>query len=173
MEELNNMLQWLEGLTGRIGGFDGELDRLVEEKKDVILQLNRDQLKYGRDSGGNLLTPDYLSDPYFKTPEAAQDYANMKYRLEAGHWFLIKHPLNYPGKPKNTPNLIVRGDFQHGMHITTGAGRHTIDSTYDASGDIESKYNDKVFGLSPEAVRYLWEVYLANPLFGYVWDVDA
>ena len=101
----------------RIDNVPEVVEALVSMHQDVLLSLNRDQMLLGRNADGELLTPDYLSDPYFKTQEQAVAYANMKYGLEAQHKTRMSTMLDYPDKPKNTPNLIVTGEFQDGCSL--------------------------------------------------------
>ena len=133
------------------------LDKVVSDNKDVLLSLNRDQMLLGRDADGDVLSPSYLQDPYFKTQAAAQSYARMKYALESSHRSLLWTPVKlYPEKDRNTPNLIVTGLFQNGLFITTGGGSFDINSSYVASGDINRKYKGRVFGIAPKSKEYFY-----------------
>lgn len=132
-----------------------------------LLSLNRDQMLSGRDAGGDLFTPDYLSDPYFDSPEAtitAEGYANMKYFLEPSHKARLHNPMIYPDKPKNTPNLIVTGPFQNKMFIEIGFETYKIGSKYPDSGDINDKYKGLVFGLAPRSNEYAWREFIRTYL---------
>lgn len=122
----------------------------------------------GRNAEGEVLTPSYLEDPYFHTQEAAQAYASMKYGLELVHKSRLTFPLNYPDKERNTPNLIVTGDFQNGMFLRTMTDSFLIDSGYDESRDIEQKYNNKVFGLAPLAKEFWWNYRLGIAIRRYI-----
>ncbi len=135
------------------------LAETVSRTSDIILDLNKDQLLYGRNSKGEELTPDYLSDPYFETPAAAHTYAAMKYRLEnlhKGRMHYIGVQL-FPDKKKNTPNLLVSGNwfFNH-MFISVSKDSFTIGSTGQAAPDIEQKYGAKIYGLAPQSIQFYY-----------------
>ena len=134
----------------------------VAQSKDVILSLNKDQLLAGRNADGEVLTPTYTGDPYFKTAKAANAYKKMKMKLESMHRARMRFDniLPYPAKSDDTPNLIVTGMFQEGMFIDVYAGAYEIGSMYHDSDDIERKYDNKVFGLSPESKELYWNDYL-------------
>ena len=82
------MIEKIERLQQSVNRVPEKVSEVVRENQEVLLSLNRDQMLLGRDAEGNILTPGYLDDPYFDTPEQAETYANMKYRLEADS-FLI------------------------------------------------------------------------------------
>lgn len=161
-------MERLQETKSRIDNIDSVISDVVEKNKQVLLSLNRDQMLLGRNSEGELFTPDYLNDPYFKTTAQAQSYAAKKYRLEGEHKARIENILNYPDKPRNTPNLIVTGPFQDSMVIETTGDSFTIDSFYIDTPDIESKYKFKVFGLAPLSVEYFWKNYLLLALRAYL-----
>ena len=130
----------------------------VEKEKEMILSLNRDQLLAGRNSDGQLLSPGYLQDPYFKTKGQAEAYLRMKLALESMHKsrMMFANVLNFPVKPSVTPNLIVKGNFHDGMFMNVSGDKMVFGSTYEESNDIEQKYDNKVFGLTDEAKRVFW-----------------
>lgn len=136
------------------------IDKAVSDYKSDILSLNKDQMLLGRDNEGIPFSPSYLQDPYFKNQEAAQAYARMKYALESHHNSLMWVTDLYPHKDRDIPNLIVSGTFQGAMFITTGSGKYTIGSRYEDASDINAKYNNKVFGLAPEAKNYLYRHFI-------------
>ncbi len=162
------MMERLQEAKSRIDNIDSVISEVVEKNKQVLLSLNRDQMLLGRNSEGELFTPDYLNDPYFKTTAQAQSYASMKYNLEGKHKARIENTLNYPDKPRNTPNLIVTGPFHDMMTIYTIADSFVIDSWYMDTLEIESKYKFKVFGLAPLSVEYFWKNYLLLALRAYL-----
>lgn len=165
---IESKLAYITERLDRIENIDRCLNEVVEKNAHELLELNRDQMLLGRNSSGDPFTPDYLSDSYFKTPVAAKAYADMKYRLESVHRARIRLPLNWPDKDKNTPNLIVTGQFQDGMYIRVAQGSFTIDSTYVDSRDIEAKYNGQVFGLAPLAKEFWWDYRLREELRRYI-----
>lgn len=132
------------------------VQKVVSEKQDVLLSLNTDQMLLGRDAKGNVLTPGYTDDPYFKTPKAAKAYKDMKVKLEASHKGRMSNVQLYPDKDTNTPNLIVTGPFQDAMFINVSSKAYTIGSTYVDASDINNKYNNAVFGLAPRPKAYFY-----------------
>ena len=158
-------------LSGRTSSFYTVIDKTVEKEQDVLLSLNRDQMLLGRNTDGDPFTPSYLDDPYFKTSEQAQAYANMKKALESIHRSRIENPINYPDKDSNTPNLIVTGPFQDSMFIQSESDSFFIDSRYEDSGDIENKYNGKVFGLAPLSMEFFYTYYLLEQLKIHLYEL--
>lgn len=141
------------------------INKTITDNKDVLLALNRDQMLLGRDNEGNVLSPSYLNDPYFSSPEKAQAYARMKYGLEPYHKSMLWFPMQlYPDKERNTPNLIVTGSFQDAMFITASSNSFTIGSTYIDSEDIETKYHNKVFGIAPNSKEYFYREFIRTLL---------
>lgn len=142
------------------GGIYEVAAKVAAREKSVLLDLNRDQLLSGRNAEGSLLSPDYLTDSYFDTRERAEAYAKRKDSLLDGHNSLIRHRGLYPGKPRNTPNLIVTGPFQDGMHILVSGRDYEIDSSYRDAGNIKRKYDNRVFGFAPPSVEYFFNEYI-------------
>ena len=123
IKELKDRIDRYQTIINNIRSVPKEIDESVSRNKDVLLSLNRDQMLLGRNAQGDLFTPTYLNDPYFKTKKRAEAYANMKYKLESGHKSLLwNNEQVYSNKPKDTPNLIVTGPFQNAMFITIGVG---------------------------------------------------
>ncbi len=171
MEWISNLIGKFETVSKNISTVDTVIERVAEQNKDVILSLNKDQLLFGRNTDGDLLSPSYLDDPYFKTEKQAQWYAGMKYNLERAHAARIHNPQLFVTKPRNTPNLIVSGAFQGGMLIVIGGNRFEISSTYEDTADIESKYNYKVFGLAEVSHQYFYANYLHEELLRYIYGM--
>lgn len=158
----------------RVDNWPEVIETIVARYGHELVGLNQCQLLLGRNTDGELLTPTYLNDPYFKTNAQAQSYAAMKRRLEWAHRPRLIFPLNYPNKPSDTPNLIVRGNFYDGMYITRTAEDFTIGSkplaplTLADADDIEQKYNNKVFGLAPLSIEFWWNYRLRQELYDYI-----
>lgn len=169
IQRLISKVEKIQKNIERVGDVVGDV---VSERQDVILSLNKDQMLLGRDAEGSVLSPSYLNDPYFKTPNQAQRYAGMKYSLESKHRAMIENPTLYPSKDKNTPNLIVTGPFQGGMFIRSSVDSFTIGSTYRDSGEIDSKYRGVVFGLSPESKEFFYNHYLKERLKSLIYGVQ-
>ncbi len=142
----------------------------VTYNADELLDLRKDEILLGRDSDGQPFSPGYTEDPYFKTPQQAAAYAAMKDRQLAGHNARIMHPLSYPGKDRDTPNLIVTGSFQDAMFIRTDRTSFIIGSQYDDASAISAKYGGRVYGPGPEAKKYFWRWILFPALYSHIWQ---
>lgn len=166
MITIRGLIDNINSAYERINRIDTVITKVAEEKNDVLLSLNRDQMLSGRDTDGNSFTPGYTDDPYFKTKEKAESYKRMKEGLEVTHRGRIRfsNAQLYPNKDSNTPNLIITGPFQDNMFINTSPTAYEIGSSYTDSNDIESKYNNKVFGLAPKSKEYFWENFLLPEL---------
>lgn len=160
MSSIGEIINRLEVLKRRIKLIPDKVSTIAKNNQDVLISLNKDQMLLGRNIDGAKLTPDYLNDPYFKSIEAAKSYAAMKYHLESKHKARIENPTLYPDKDRNTPNLIVTGPFQDSMFINMRSDSFLIGSSYRDSDDIERKYNNLVFGLSPESKEYFYKTHL-------------
>jgi hypothetical protein len=134
----------------------------VNNTLDVVANLNTAQLLYGRDADGELLTPTYLDDPYFKgNKKRAEAYMEKKTRLSPQ---LMSHIQLFPQKPEETPNLIITGTWFHNyFYATAGGGKYTIGSTGLAADDIQKKYESyghRIFGLSKPARDFYYRYYI-------------
>ena len=134
----------LHELQRRLGGFDliTELSASVEETKDEIVALNKEQLLRGLDSDGNYLSPKYSEDPYFKSHESAKRYAEWKKKIEPKR-----------DKPFDVPNLYITGRY-HGT-IDISVTQETMITTSDdpSAGSIEQKFTDVIYGLNDDSKR--------------------
>jgi hypothetical protein len=139
----------------------------VERTSDVLLSLNEDQLLYGRDAKGNVLTPDYMDDPYFEGDlKAAARYKRKKEKYEDIHWGRIRftEAKLFPDKNGSTPNLLINGNrFMNHLFINTNRESYGIASSGIVAGDIERKYaayGHPVYGLAPVSAEYYYFGYL-------------
>lgn len=134
----------------------------VAKTADVILDLNRDQMLYGRDADGEVFTPGYLQDPFFETKAEAEHYLRMKMFLENVHKGRVRYTgvQLFPDKNANTPNLIVTGPFQNSMFIRTTKDSYTIDSSYVEADEINDKYRGRVYGLAPRSKEFYYTNWL-------------
>lgn len=139
---------------------------VVRQYQDVLLQLNKDGILLGRNTDGQEFQPGYLTDPYFQDPADAQRYFRYKESIRQMNRARIMFPLNYVEKGADTPDLratkktFAPGEnFQDSMHITLLAEEFFISSSYADTPAIVSKYQNKVFGLTPEAIQYFKDNY--------------
>ena len=161
----------IKGFKDRFDQFYSSLNETIQSEvaqtSDVLLDLNRDQMLYGRDAKGEVLTPAYLDDPYFrenyKSPlKAAIRYKNYKKALEDTHWGMIRYigVQLFPDKSEDTPNLIINGNwFMNYLFINVSGDQYTIGSTGIAADSIQKKYEGyghPVFGLAPVSKEYYY-----------------
>lgn len=164
----------IDTVIGRLGQISEKTAEIAEYEREELLSLRKDEILLGRNSDGEPFLPGYLHDPYFNDPKvkiSAVQYANYKNRYEALHRARIEHPLIYPNKDPDTPNLRYTlevwapgENFQDSMYITISGKEITIGSTYRDAGSISSKYGGKVYDLGPGAKEYFWKWILAARL---------
>lgn len=120
--------------------YKNDIETVLKKYEPEILKDQKQQLMEGSNALGNDLEPSYLDDPYFKTKEAAQRYAEWKQK---------KTP-NAKRKFKS-PNLFINGSLFHDkIKVFVNDIYATVDVSASPIGaKIESKY-DNVLGLTPE-----------------------
>lgn len=168
---IEGKLAYITERQKRVDNWPEVIETIVARYGHELVDLNRAQLLYGRNTDEQLLTPTYLNDPYFKTKGEAQAYYRMKKGLEAAHKAEIKYRLNYPDKPSDTPNLIVNGVLVHNpMHIErVGDDEFMISiSNPELENDLNRKYNNRVFGLTPLSKEFWWNHRLRQELYDYI-----
>ncbi len=143
-----------------------EVTNSLRESEGLIHDLITDQLIAGRDENNKPLRPTYLQDPYFvettKTPKAA--------RAKARWWRDMKEDITPPEtspilrfapRNRNTPNLIIRGDYHDSITPIVQGGKDggkivTRSIGFYAGDDaLESKYGPAHLGLTRKARLYL------------------
>jgi hypothetical protein len=143
--------------------------QMAKEHEDVLMEMNQDQLLYGRNTEGELLTPGYLDDPYFKTPEAAQRYYNKKVALTSEHHgrfgprFFFGVQV-FPDKPSDTPNLLISGNwfFNHFfINVNQSGHSYFTGSKGRVARKIAKKYDYKVYGLAPQSGDFFFRQFTA------------
>lgn len=76
--------------------------------------------------------------------------------------------LNLPPKKNNLPDLYIRGDFHRSIKGKATAKGVEIGSNVSFAGDIESKYGNVIYGLSPEAKKKFVDEKLFPRMKNYV-----
>lgn len=110
----------------------------LDQTKDRMIELQREQLLEGKTSKGDDITPSYLDDPYFKSRQAAQRYSAWKDRI-------TPHPIRKSG----TPNLFINGAFHKSIEAVIKPGSVIISATFKKAASIEGKFKD-IYGLNDE-----------------------
>lgn len=113
---------------------------VISRDPEKLADLNRQQLRKGKDAKGGWLLR-YSEDPFFKTPQAADNYAQWKQRL--GH--------TDPEKPFDVADYFING-YTHNTITARVSGRYvTIGSNVSWAGEIEQKNDNEAFGLNEES----------------------
>jgi hypothetical protein len=161
MPNITGYIARLSHYRQKFDGLPVFMENYLRRYEDVVLQLNKDGMLLGRNTNGAEFTPGYLTDPYFKNPAAANAYFRYKTYIRNTNRGRIMFPLNYPEKGADTPDLRrMKRDggpgenFQDSMYVQVGPSETIIGSTYKDTPAIVAKYDNKVFGLTPEALRY-------------------
>lgn len=109
----------------------------MRENKDALVEYNKEQMLEGKNRFGSDL-PSYLSDPYFKTPEAALRYSKWKDKITPN-----------PKRKSGIMNFYIVGRYHNSITATINSGRINYDATF-LGREIESKYGDEMYGLGGE-----------------------
>lgn len=164
-----------ENLYGNNGdGIKSIVADEVNRTSDVILDLNRDQLLYGRDADGKDLSPTIVEDPYWDDKggyKAAYNYVLYKNRNKD----LFDSMMSYtkvqlfPSRSNIRPNLIhsTGSFFFNHFFINVSGNSYSIGSTGIASSDIEAKYG-KVYGLAPQSRSFYYQNWIRTRLWSEI-----
>lgn len=179
MPQLQSKYEYLLWWAQKINGLPEFTASVVKKYEDVLLQLNKDQILLGRNIDGQEFRPGYLSDPYFDTPAQAGAYYNYKQKIRGLNESRIEYPLNFPNKNRDTPDLRATTktwapgeNFQDSMFIVMTHDGFEIYSSYSETPMIVQKYQNKVFGLSQQAIEYFWVQFLSKEIIDYFSNVN-
>lgn len=131
MRTINNMLQ-----SARKVSIEAVLETTVDDTKEQLLALNKQQMYSGKLRTGQDITPSYLDDPYFKSTAAAQRYSDWKDEITPDQ-----------NRKKGTPNLFINGAFYDSIGISVGSGDIKFDASFKDANSIESKFTANIYGL--------------------------
>ena len=121
----------------------------------ALADLNRKQLMQGKGRDGKPLAPKYSEDPWFKTPQAAANYAGWKHKL-------------YPQTPYDVPNLIITGVYHASISVQASTDSLTYDASASFAGAIAGKYNNNALGLNEDSKHTAVAQIVMEPLLNYV-----
>lgn len=111
---------------------------ILQNQKDFITEINKEQLFDGRATTGEDIRPYHSENKYFKNQEAVQKYIDKKEKFS-------KNVL----RNKNIPNLYINGKFHSEIKsINTTSGVEVV-----ASGKMALKILpdfDNILGLTPQ-----------------------
>lgn len=151
-------------------GFGTKVVHEIQRKPEDFVDYVHQQLYSGRDGDDRLLTPTYLNDPFFNTPEAGRWRGKPRWYM--GWKMHITPPvrayIGLPPRPKEVPNLIIRGDFYESITAAIVQGGIRISTEGVSFGkDIVRKYGEKILKPGPHAVREFTEVRLGPEMEKY------
>ena len=110
----------------------------IDRTKDKLADLNREQMMEGKNRFGEYLRPTYFEDPFFKSYQAAKNYADWKDRITPSSL-----------RPYGVPNLFIIGVFHGSLSPVVSGGKIIFTSDFYAEGEIKDKYNG-LYGLNNE-----------------------
>lgn len=152
-------------------GWINRLSQTLNENKNVVLQLNKEQLLSGIGSDGNPLSPTYNQDDFFKTQEGRDRYLEQKKGKEANPKYnsLYRKVYNlYGTRDVQTPNLIVTGKYHKSLKVTVKKKSFLVKGTWSKAKNIENKYPNAT-GLTQRSFNFIWERFIVDDLRNY-WE---
>ena len=146
-------------------GWKRKLAQTLRDNRKLVLDLQKSQLLSGQDANGKQLTPTYSSDPFFKTPAAAERYKQRKEKKEPQHEGLKRYDI-FGRKGSDTPNLIYTGKYHKSLRADIAEDALRIHGTWSKAPNIERKYPTAT-GLNKTSFKYIWENYAKPDLIDY------
>lgn len=131
------MLRRLEGLSLHNAAIE-----TIEETKDEILRLNRDQLYHGFNKNGD----------YLRFYSISYKYEGHEYPSFYGKKYIdLKSSLNsMPGY--GHPDLFLTGDFYRSFFVQVNNNGFAVGANDRKADGLEKKYKKTIFGLSPNSM---------------------
>lgn len=126
-------------------GLENQAAEIVREHENVLVDMNTEQIKQGRDSTGSSISPDYYSE----------DYAQMKNQMNPRPGFGV-------------PDLFLEGDFQEGFFVEDAPEGWKVDSKDEKRNKLASKYGEEIFGNTPEDEEEFNEEYILPELAEWI-----
>ncbi|HEY8969717.1 MAG TPA: hypothetical protein VIM64_11510 [Puia sp.] len=117
-----------------------EAANIITDNATEVGDLNREQLYKGLDANGQFLSPKYSEDPFFKTREAAERYAQWKMRITPD-----------PDRPKDVPNLYITGRYHESRQVKVEGNKLVFLSDDPNASKIKGKYRN-IDGLTMESI---------------------
>ncbi|MNE22160.1 hypothetical protein D3C80_1153500 [compost metagenome] len=118
-----------------------EIKYIINEDVQMLADYNREQLYSGRFSDGELITPNYLTDPFFKGNRfRSYQYAKWKQEITPNSQ-----------RPFWTPNLFINGFYHSSIDAKVDENEiHFFSMAGSLNNEITSKYDSNdLFGLTP------------------------
>lgn len=137
-------------------GIEKECIDCLDDNKNIVEGLIREQLYSGQNGKGRLLNPTYDNDPFFEEP--GQWYHRKK---QYKHWKESITPpiesevLFLSPRPVEVPNLFITGTFHDSITAKLMADGLEIDTEGFVDGpDIKEKYGEDIFMLGETGRKY-------------------
>lgn len=128
---------------------------IMEQNADAVVELNKKQLLHGLNRFGEQLSPKYSEDPWFKTAEAAKNYADWKKKL-------------FPDMTYDVPNLIITGVYHNSISMARTANSLRFAASASFASSIEAKYQGSALGLTTESKHTAYTDIVKPPLLQQV-----
>jgi hypothetical protein len=144
----------IKGLKNRIISVDTDKIAVesVTETTEEIRKYNLKQMLDGKTSSGVDITPTYLTDPFFKTPEAALRYSKWKDELSPAS-----------NRKSGVPNFYINGFYHNSVEVKVEGEKIVTKSNTLIGKKIEAK-QPELYGLSPES-RSVFIPFVLRPRF--------
>lgn len=153
-------------------GFGTKVVSVIQQNGDTLTDYVREQLYSGLDGNEKPLRPTYLQDPWFNSPDAGRWQGKAKAYMAWKSHITPSAPsyIGLPGRPIETPNLIITGVFYDSIHAAPVQGGALITTEgVDFGRDIERKYGSDIFKISPRA-RYDFLITKLMPEIQNFWN---
>ncbi|WP_300701001.1 hypothetical protein [Bacteroides sp.] len=137
-------------------GIENECAACLDDNKDVVEGLIREQLYSGVNGKERLLSPTYENDPFFEEPgrwyHRSKQYKHWKQKITPpiGSEVLFLSPRSV-----EVPNLFITGRFHDSVSAKLIGDGLNIDTEGFIDGpDIKEKYGENIFMLGNTGKKY-------------------
>lgn len=147
----------IRGLYNKLQSVDTDkiAQETMEGTEEEIRQYNIQQLLDGKTNEGLDISPGYMEDPFFKTPEQAKAYSDWKDRISP------------PGKRRSgVPNLYINGYYHSTRTVQIEGDKIVYRSTYGEVHDFDQKYKN-LDGLNADS-RAKFIPFVLRPVFKHL-----
>ena len=150
--------------------YESSISKSIQENRQTVVTLQRDQLLSGQDNEGQPLRPTYSADPFFKREEKRKWYMQAKNKKAAKHRAMLRYRL-FKEKDIDTPNLIFADSlsaskFHRNLRASVARKTLRVESNWVKGKNVERKY-PKALGLNPTSVKFMWGRYIREDLVNY------
>lgn len=158
-----NLIDVADVIAAISDAFEDAVVECMDDNKDDVVEMVREQLYSGLDGKGSYLSPTYSQDPYFQEMPGhwygrSEQYRSWKEVITppAESWMLF-----LPPRPVDVPNLFIVGTFHASIRANMqGPMLHVFTSGFAEGPAIERKYGEDIFMPGEVARAYFNENYL-------------